>query len=122
MLLEKAENFEVKTLTFIESKDNNLFKETKKLKERKNRTKSNKYIIEGFRLVQEAFKAGLNIECLIVTCDGKDKIDSYLREYINKDIKIYEMVNSLFKEIISTEKPQGIVAIVHMNEKTLDLN
>ena len=97
MLLEKAENFEVKTLTFIESKDNNLFKETKKLKERKNRTKSNKYIIEGFRLVQEAFKAGLNIECLIVTCDGKDKIDSYLREYINKDIKIYEMVNSLFK-------------------------
>ena len=52
MLLEKAENFEVKTLTFIESKDNNLFKETKKLKERKNRTKSNKYIIEGFRLVQ----------------------------------------------------------------------
>ncbi len=122
MLLEKAKNFEVKTLTFIESKDNNLFKETKKLKERKNRTKSNKYIIEGFRLVQEAFKAGLNIECLIVTCDGKDKIDSYLREYINKDIKIYEMVNSLFKEIISTEKPQGIVAIVHMNEKTLDLN
>ena len=44
MLLEKAENFEVKTLTFIESKDNNLFKETKKLKERKNRTKSKRRV------------------------------------------------------------------------------
>ncbi len=43
-------------MIFIESKENNLFKNTKKLKERKNRNKSNKYIIEGFRLVQEAFK------------------------------------------------------------------
>ena len=38
----------------IESKDNTLFKYTKKLKERKHRAKENKYIIEGFRLVQEA--------------------------------------------------------------------
>ena len=29
MLLEKAENFEVKTLTFIESKDNNLLNNSK---------------------------------------------------------------------------------------------
>ena len=29
----------------------------KSLKERKYRTKENKYIIEGFRLVEEAFKA-----------------------------------------------------------------
>ena len=50
----------------IESKDNTLFKYTKKLKERKYRTKENKYIIEGFRLVQEAFKAKCNIDYIIV--------------------------------------------------------
>ena len=44
-------------MILIESKDNKLYKETKKLKERKGRHKENKYIIEGFRLVQEAFKA-----------------------------------------------------------------
>ncbi|MGN0143816.1 MAG: RNA methyltransferase, partial [Clostridium sp.] len=71
-------------MIFIESKDNNLFKETKKLKERKNRTKSSKYIIEGFRLVQEAFKAGLDIDYLIVTADGKEKISSYLEGYMNE--------------------------------------
>ena len=34
-------------LVVIESKDNALFKNTRKLKERKYRTKENKYIIEG---------------------------------------------------------------------------
>ena len=109
-------------MIFIESKDNNLFKETRKLKERKNRNKSSKYIIEGFRLVQEAFKAGLDIDYLIVTSDGREKINSYLEEYISDKIKIYEMTNALFNELISTEKPQGIVAVVHMNEKPLELD
>ena len=109
-------------MIFIESKDNNLFKETRKLKERKNRNKSSKYIIEGFRLVQEAFKAGLDIDYLIVTSDGREKINSYLEEYISDKIKIYEMTNALFNELISTEKPQGIVAGVHMNEKPLELD
>ncbi|MFR2300532.1 MAG: RNA methyltransferase, partial [Clostridium paraputrificum] len=40
-------------MVLIESKDNNLFKETKKLKERKGRNKSSKYLIEGFRLIEE---------------------------------------------------------------------
>lgn len=109
-------------MIFIESKDNNLFKETRKLKERKNRNKSSKYIIEGFRLVQEAFKAGLNIEYLILTCDGKEKMDSYLKNYLNENVKLYEMTNALFNELISTEKPQGIVAVVHMDEKPLNMD
>lgn len=109
-------------MIFIESKGNNLFKETKKLKERKNRIKSGKYIIEGFRLVQEAFKAGIDVDYLIVTSDGKEKLDSYLGEYLNEKSNIYEMTDTLFKELISTEQPQGIVAVINMNEKPLDLN
>lgn len=109
-------------MIFIESKGNNLFKETKKLKERKNRIKSGKYIIEGFRLVQEAFKAKIDIDYLIVTGDGKEKIDLYLSDYISDDTSIYEMSDLLFKELISTEQPQGIVAVINMNEKAIDLN
>ncbi|MDO5516865.1 MAG: RNA methyltransferase [Clostridium sp.] len=109
-------------MIFIESKGNNLFKETKKLKERKNRIKSGKYIIEGFRLVQEAFKAKIDIDYLIVTGDGKEKIDLYLSSYINEDTSIYEMSDLLFKELISTEQPQGIVAVINMSEKQIDLN
>lgn len=106
----------------IESKENNLFKNTKKLKERKNRNKSSKYIIEGFRLVQEAFKAKVDIDYLIVTEDSQDKIDQFLLNYITEDIKVYKINGNLFKELVSTENPQGILAVINMNIMQIDSN
>ena len=93
----------------IESKDNTLFKYTKKLKERKHRTKENKYIIEGFRLVQEAFKAKCNIEYIIVNESGKEKLEDYLSEYMD-NIKMYEMKNELFSQLSSTENTPASIS------------
>ena len=107
-------------LVVIESKDNALFKNTRKLKERKYRTKENKYIIEGFRLVQEAFKAKCSIEYLIVNEHGKDKINDYLQEYVD-NIKIYELKNELFTQLVSTENTQGIIAVVNINNSIKDI-
>jgi TrmH family RNA methyltransferase len=109
-------------VVFIESKENNLFKNTKKLKERKNRNKSNKYIIEGFRLIEEAFKAKVDIDYLIVTKDGTEKINQFLLNYVTEDIKIYEISDNLFKDLISTETPQGILAVINMNIMPLHVN
>lgn len=104
----------------IESKDNSLFKYTKKLKERKHRNKENKYIIEGFRLVQEAFKASCSIEYLIVNESGKDKLSDYLSSYMD-NIKIYEMKNDLFNQLVSTENTQGIIAVANINNSVKDI-
>lgn len=104
----------------IESKDNTLFKYTKKLKERKHRTKENKYIIEGFRLVQEAFKANCNIEYLIVNENGKDKLNDYLSEYMDS-IKIYVMKNDLFTQLVATENTQGIIGVANINNSAKDI-
>lgn len=104
----------------IESKDNTLFKYTKKLKERKHRTKENKYIIEGFRLVQEAFKANCNIEYLIVNENGKDKLNDYLSEYMDS-IKIYVMKNDLFTQLVATENTQGIIGVANINNSVKDI-
>ncbi len=106
-------------MIFIESKENNLFKETKKLKERKHRNRNNRYIIEGFRLVEEAFKANLSIEYLIVTREDNEKMNTYIGKYLNDNIKIYLMSDSLFKELISTEMPQGILAVANMKNNEL---
>ena len=105
----------------IESKDNTLFKYTKKLKERKHRTKENKYIIEGFRLVQEAFKAKCNIEYIIVNEGGKGKLEEYLSQYMD-NIKIYEMRNELFSQLTSTENTQGIIGVANINNSISDIN
>lgn len=102
-------------MIIIESKENTFFKNIKKLKERKHRLKEGKYIIEGFRLVQEAFKAGCDVECIILNDDVSKKVDEYLNGYIDK-VKTYSMTEILFSQLTSTENPQGVIAIVKMKD------
>lgn len=108
-------------MIFIESKDNSLFKETKKLKDRKNRLKEKKYIIEGFRLIQESFKAKCLIDYIVVSEIGLEKLDEYLKEYLDK-VKIYVMKNNLFSQLTSTEQPQGIIAVLNITDSTEKLD
>ncbi len=102
----------------IESKNNNLFKEIKKLKEKKHRIKSNKYIIEGLRFVEEAIKSKVSIDSIIFTESFKEKNpDLFLK--INENIKLIQMNEALLKQLCSTENPQGIVGVINMQNKEL---
>ena len=104
----------------IESKDNALFKFTKKLKERKHRTKENKYIIEGFRLVEEAFKAGCNVEYILL-CESRDKkLDRFLSEHLD-ETKSYIISETLFSQLCSTENPQGVIAVIQQKNNANDI-
>ncbi|AOR23971.1 TrmH family RNA methyltransferase [Clostridium taeniosporum] len=109
-------------MIFIESKENTVYKEAKKLKERKNRNKINKYVIEGFRLVDEAIKANLDIDYLILTQAGYEKLNNYIDINKVENKKKYCIVDNLFKDLTSTENPQGIIAIVNMENKNLDFH
>ena len=102
-------------MIYIESKENNLYKETKKLKDRRGRNKSSKYIIEGFRLIQEAFKAELDIQYIFINNEEEKRIDENLKDY-KDSTKIYGLSDNLLKELCATEKPQGIVAVVNMKK------
>ncbi|WP_332834806.1 TrmH family RNA methyltransferase [Clostridium perfringens] len=102
----------------IESKNNNLFKEIKKLKEKKHRIKSNKYLIEGLRFVEEAIKSKVSIDSIIFTESFKKKNpDLFLK--INENIKLIQMNEALLKQLCSTENPQGIVGVINMQNKEL---
>lgn len=108
-------------MIFIESKENTFFKSVKKLKDKKGRTKEKKYIIEGFRLVQEAFKAGCKIDSIIINSNGEKRLTQYLEGYID-DVKVYLLEDTLFNQLISTENPQGIIAIVSTEVNKENLN
>lgn len=99
----------------IESKDNSLFKLTKKLKERKNRIKEGKYIIEGFRLIEEAFKAGIVVEYIMISSGCEDKFDEYIGKYRKDFEKLFVLNSGLFSQLTSTETPQGAIAVVKDN-------
>lgn len=102
----------------IESKNNNLFKEIKKLKEKKHRIKSNKYLIEGLRFVEEAIKSKVSIDSIIFTESFKEKNpDLFLKT--NENIKLIQMNEALLKQLCSTENPQGIVGVINMQNKEL---
>ena len=50
----------------ITSVNNDLVKETVKLQQKKYRDKENKFLLEGYKCVEEAFNAGLEIENVFV--------------------------------------------------------
>ena len=107
-------------MIYIESKDNSLFKETKKLKEKRNRSKEGKYLIEGFRLIKEAFKANMEIDYIIISEGSEEKLKEYLNEYINEK-NIYIIKKNLFNMLTSTETPQGGIAVVKNKELPKDI-
>lgn len=108
-------------MVYIESKNNTIYKETKKLKDRRNRNKQKKYLIEGFRLVEEALKANANIETIFYIDDIEDKATDIISKY-NYNGKVFKLNKNLFLEICETENPQGLLAVVFMNDTNKVLN
>lgn len=101
----------------IESKNNSLFKNIKKLKEKKYRNQSSTYLIEGLRFVDEAFKSGVKIENILYTQEFSEKHSEFLSD--KNDIEHIVLSQSLLKELSFTGTPQGIMAVVHMENKNL---
>ncbi len=100
----------------ISSKENELIKHIKKLKDKKERDISNEYIIEGIKLLQEAIQEKVNIKQIIV-CDDCEKTESIPKE-IMYEIAKYECVyvtKKIFKYISEVQEPQGILAVIEKN-------
>lgn len=98
-------------MVYIESKDNNLFKFIKKLKDRRTRDKEGMFILEGLRLIEEAIKANMELEYIIVSKECEEKFAKFFSENIVFEKKINIFSNSLFSQVSSTENSQGIIAV-----------
>ncbi|WP_123054335.1 RNA methyltransferase [Clostridium sp. JN-1] len=97
----------------IYSKDNNLIKETKKLSEKKYRTKKNKFLIEGFRFVSEALSSNFDVPIIFLNEKVQYKWnDLKLQLKVCDYTKVYLLTDKLFNYISNTDNPQGIAALV----------
>ena len=54
----------------ISSKENDLVKHIKKLKDKKYRDESNEYIVEGVKLIEEAVKENAKIKKIVLNVNG----------------------------------------------------
>lgn len=105
----------------ITSKDNDLIKHIRKLKEKKYRDEYNEFIIEGLKMVEEAIEEKVNIKNIII-CEEflGDSIKQELLYDLAKENVVY--VNSkVFKLLTDVLTPQGILAVVEKN-KSNDLD
>lgn len=100
-------------MEYIQSKDNLLIKDTKKLKEKKYRKDSNMFLVEGFRFAEEALDSDFEVVNIFISARGELKYEnSPVKNKLQKNTKVYSISDSLFKSICDTEHPQGIMAVV----------
>ena len=91
----------------ITSKDNEIIKNIKKLKEKKYRLDT--YIVEGIKMVKEAISENQEIELIAIREDFKIDFDT-------KKIKIVAISNKIFNDISDVKTPQGILAVIKKNQ------
>ena len=110
-------------MQIISSKDNELIKHIKKLKEKKYRDLNNEYIIEGTKLIKEAIEENANIKQILIcdNCQNTDIIPKELMYEIAKYECIY-VTEKIFKNISDVNTPQGILAIIEKNNKETQID
>lgn len=86
----------------ITSVNNDLVKETVKLQQKKYRTE--KFLLEGFKAIEEAFKANIKIDYAFVLAE---KAEQY--SFLNN--KIILTTEAVLKKISTTETPPEAVAV-----------
>ena len=107
----------------ISSKDNELVKHIKKLKDKKYRNENNEYIIEGVKLIEEAVKENAKIKKVIICEDTTRTYE--IPTNIMLGIAKYECVyvtDKIFSFITQVTNPQGIMAIVEKNTKGQEID
>ncbi len=101
----------------ITSKDNEIIKNIRKLKEKKYRDQTNSYLIEGTKLIKEAIEENAKIKQIVV-CEDCLKEDGCTEQKLLYQIAKYDCIyvtSKIFSLLTDVVNPQGMLAII---EKT----
>ncbi|KPU42121.1 putative TrmH family tRNA/rRNA methyltransferase [Oxobacter pfennigii] len=113
-------------MEIIKSKDNQILKYIRKLKNKKTRLENGEFLIEGIRFIEEALISNADIKYCICSHELKgDRAEILIKNLKDKGITVYAAEDKLMKDICDTETPQGIAAVVkqkHYDEDLLFLN
>ena len=107
----------------ITSKDNETIKKIRKLKEKKYRNESGKFLIEGVKLIKEAIEEKANIDTIVV-CDNCVK-NGEIEQNVLYEIAKYNCLyvdEKVFESITEVQNPQGILAVMEKKSAKKDIN
>ena len=102
----------------ITSKDNEIIKNVKKLKDKKYRDEKKQFIIEGVKLIQEAIEENASIKQIVV-CEDCLK-EGCEEQKILYQIAKYDCIyvsNKIFSLLTDVVNPQGMLAVIQKNSR-----
>lgn len=107
----------------ISSEQNSKIKSLKRLYSKRQRKKKGKFLLEGYRIIDEALKSEAVFDDIYMTADfiNSDQGKSII-ELMQKNNNIqYPIVvqDKLLESIADTASPQGIIAVVNEDDYTL---
>ena len=106
----------------ITSKDNESIKKIRKLKDKKYRNESGKFLVEGVKLIKEAIQENENIETIVV-CDNCVK-NGEIEQDVLYEIAKYNCIyvdEKVFGTITEVQNPQGLLAIIDKKNSNKDI-
>lgn len=110
----------MRILELIQSKDNSIIKEAKKLKEKRHRALNSQFLVEGFRFVEEALKSSFKVSQVFLNESNLDKWRDYnLDNILQGSTKVYILKETVFKQLSETENPQGVIAVVDIIKRPI---
>jgi TrmH family RNA methyltransferase len=98
----------------ITSHSNQAIKTIRSLKDKKTRSASGLFLIEGLRIVGAALDRGVRVQTLIYSPEllVSDFGKTLIFEQLNKGMDLLEVSEDVFKSISNKEGPQGLAAVV----------
>lgn len=109
-------------MSLISSRSNNKVKRVRTLRKRKARQESKLFIVEGIRHVGEAVESHADLQSIFYAPGllRSDYANSLIKRIWDQDIPCYPTTDDVFLSLAEKQNPQGILAIVHQPEITLD--
>lgn len=102
----------------ITSSKNPAIKLVKSLYQKKHREKEQKFVIEGYKTIRSAIDGGAKCLSLYATREEYERIEEQLQQASAENgMDLYLVTSPIFKEIASTETPQGILSVMEMPSK-----
>ena len=101
----------------ITSKDNEVVKHIRKLRDKKTRDDFGEFIIEGTKMIEEAVRENAKIKMVVVSEElNQNPIKKDVLYKIAKE-KVLFVSEKVFKVLTDVTTPQGILAIVEKNNQ-----
>ncbi|MBE5742789.1 MAG: RNA methyltransferase [Clostridiales bacterium] len=95
----------------ITSKSNSTVKEIASLKDKKFRKKSGTFVVEGYKMVNEAIRSGKEIRLLVATEEAVKRFEEY-------NLKTLTVTDEVFSFLSDAVTPQGVLAVLKEEQKS----